>query len=855
MTRTPMKNAGEISATTELMAGSSVLVEKDGIVRRADENELAEWLTATGQIPGAVEKVDFEAQYTGDGSTVTFALPSNPAGQKSNIDIFVNRTRIPSDEYTLSGLNVTLDETPTNGADVSIKVKVYTANGVSGDFPALSVNGARVTINTASRAAAVTHANAFGGGYPDGVLLSDGTVTYVKSAGATAISDMLDWLPFSIPALGHFNGSLVALQAYIESLASKDTAGADGDYTFSVPVNYDNKRSDTWAGRTEISNNNDIGSRLEYTGAGISVTATAATNANPAVFTKTAHGFINGEVVWARDTVGGTWEAALTGGPWTVGDVTSDTFTLANSLGAKLDGTSLGAFTSSVIRNLAKIAAFNLASSFGQAFTGLVLRTTQGTEAIVKIVGNDNLDSTDLSGSQTLFSGVQFIPKTNDITDANVVVENHKFAKFDLCWLAPGPADAEKGMRLGETRAASPRSLLRGTASQTVINQNFIFADVEARQVSGLIIDASQFDGTNDAVRLKTSSAAAASNIAIRATTFLNDGGADASGLPAVHQVYFDSGSNTLPYTGGWTLDANLFRDWPIGVQLDKGLARLSGNMFRGRNAGDVGIRIGARAHGEKIDGTNDFTQMLRAGNVGIEDKRYEKFTIISATQANPVVIGVTGHPFNENDRIRITGVIGMTELNDKEYIVKSPTANTLALHSVNDNGATSAAVDGTLFTAYTSGGQVWRPYMWHMDNSGAAKFVRGHGDMVFDLALDQLATLSSGDNSVLSLANCMIIGGHYEVSYGGVVRMNGVTGTTRFSVSVAGSKLADTYNSVECNDGTEEMSFSFQRRIHIPAQTTGVTIQFGANAPGAVQLRGKASGTFGLTYCQLRRV
>lgn len=69
--------------------------------------------------------------------------------------------------------------------------------------------------------------------------------------------------------------------------------------------------------------------------------------------------------------------------------------------------------------------------------------------------------------------------------------------------------------------------------------------------------------------------------------------------------------------------------------------------------------------------------------------------TITGATQANPVVITDTGHPYLDGDLIVIKDVVGMTELNDKEYIVANKTANTYEL----------TGIDGTAFTAYASGG------------------------------------------------------------------------------------------------------------------------------------------------------
>ena len=77
--------------------------------------------------------------------------------------------------------------------------------------------------------------------------------------------------------------------------------------------------------------------------------------------------------------------------------------------------------------------------------------------------------------------------------------------------------------------------------------------------------------------------------------------------------------------------------------------------------------------------------------------------TITGATQANPVVITSAGHSLINGAHIKITGVEGMTELNNNSYYAKKLTADTFSLHT---DLAVTANVDGTGFTAYTSGGE-----------------------------------------------------------------------------------------------------------------------------------------------------
>lgn len=79
-----------------------------------------------------------------------------------------------------------------------------------------------------------------------------------------------------------------------------------------------------------------------------------------------------------------------------------------------------------------------------------------------------------------------------------------------------------------------------------------------------------------------------------------------------------------------------------------------------------------------------------------IEDQTID---ITAITQANPVVVTASGHQFVDYKHVYITGVDGMTELNDNTYRITSTdqTAGTFALEGV----------DGTGYGAYTSGGTV----------------------------------------------------------------------------------------------------------------------------------------------------
>jgi hypothetical protein len=84
---------------------------------------------------------------------------------------------------------------------------------------------------------------------------------------------------------------------------------------------------------------------------------------------------------------------------------------------------------------------------------------------------------------------------------------------------------------------------------------------------------------------------------------------------------------------------------------------------------------------------------------------------ITGATQADPVEITATAHGFPTGTEVWITGVVGMTEINDRRFIITSTGANTFTLDNEN----------GTGHTAYSSAGTV-APNFVRVTNSATAE-------------------------------------------------------------------------------------------------------------------------------------
>ena len=81
--------------------------------------------------------------------------------------------------------------------------------------------------------------------------------------------------------------------------------------------------------------------------------------------------------------------------------------------------------------------------------------------------------------------------------------------------------------------------------------------------------------------------------------------------------------------------------------------------------------------------------------------------TITAVTRADPAVVTIASHGFVQGDWVKISGVVGMTELNGLTFEVGTVTTNTFELKSV----PTIVNLDSTSFTDYISGGIANRIY------------------------------------------------------------------------------------------------------------------------------------------------
>lgn len=106
-------------------------------------------------------------------------------------------------------------------------------------------------------------------------------------------------------------------------------------------------------------------------------------------------------------------------------------------------------------------------------------------------------------------------------------------------------------------------------------------------------------------------------------------------------------------------------------------------------------------------------TYILEFGNLYMRVMRNDEHvteaakTITGATAANPVVITSAGHGYSNGDEVFIDGVVGMTQLNGRRFIVANVAANTFELK----DQVTATNLNGLAYTAYSSGGTASKIY------------------------------------------------------------------------------------------------------------------------------------------------
>lgn len=129
-----------------------------------------------------------------------------------------------------------------------------------------------------------------------------------------------------------------------------------------------------------------------------------------------------------------------------------------------------------------------------------------------------------------------------------------------------------------------------------------------------------------------------------------------------------------------------------------------------------VGVSITVNTTGTETDYYKVTAIDKQTGEESLSGLDGTSATITGATAANPVVITATAHGFSDGDEVKLDSVGGMVELNGYRFIVTNSDANTFELYDVD-----GVAIDGTGYTAYTSGGIARLVYSF-VTNSNATR-------------------------------------------------------------------------------------------------------------------------------------
>jgi len=133
--------------------------------------------------------------------------------------------------------------------------------------------------------------------------------------------------------------------------------------------------------------------------------------------------------------------------------------------------------------------------------------------------------------------------------------------------------------------------------------------------------------------------------------------------------------------------------------------------------------------------------------------------SISNATRANPVVITANNHGFSQGDRVYITGVNGMWQLNNKQYTVTNATTHTFKLSGVNGWNYNNYSWGGTVQRCATDECEVEITSSLHGFANGEKVYITGVGGMT--QINDELYTVAN------RTANTFVLSGVVGTGFG----------------------------------------------------------------------------------------
>ena len=190
--------------------------------------------------------------------------------------------------------------------------------------------------------------------------------------------------------------------------------------------------------------------------------------------------------------------------------------------------------------------------------------------------------------------------------------------------------------------------------------------------------------------------------------------------------------------------------------------------------------------------------------------------TITGVTKASPGVITSSSHGYLTGDEITISGIVGMTELNSKTFLVVKIDANTFSLTDKD-----GVAINTTNFTTYSSGGIANRVYEIATPYTTAQlfdiKFAQSADVMYITHPAHEVEKLSRTGHTSWSLTDVVFTNGPFQDA--------NITTTTLTPASASvGSRNITASAVTGINGGVGFLSTDVGRQIHFNAGYATIT-------------------------------
>lgn len=174
---------------------------------------------------------------------------------------------------------------------------------------------------------------------------------------------------------------------------------------------------------------------------------------------------------------------------------------------------------------------------------------------------------------------------------------------------------------------------------------------------------------------------------------------------------------------------------------------------------------------------------------------------ITGATKADPVVITSDAHGYSNGDHVKISEVVGMTELNGLEVVVTNKTDDTFECYKTD-----GTKLNGTAFTTYASGGVSTK---MAITLTGLDHLIGETVDVLADGAVHPQVVVTGAGEVVLQWYVCKA---HVGIHYESILTTMELEGGSREGVSQAKQKrvhevAARFYNTLGGKIGTDETS------------------------------------------------